>query len=74
MIIQKSEIRGIILDKDQPLKWAVQEVEKAFIQEALILTRGNITKAAKLLGINRGTVLNKLKVIKQDHKLKQVAA
>lgn len=74
MIIQKSEIRGIILDKDQPLKWVVQEVEKAFIQEALILTRGNITKAAKLLGINRGTVLNKLKVIKQDHKLKQVAA
>lgn len=73
MIIQKSEIRGIILDKDQSLKWAVQEVEKAFIQEALILTRGNITKAAKLLGINRGTVLNKLKVIKQDHKLKQVA-
>lgn len=73
MIIQKSEIRGIILDKDQSLKWAVQEVEKAFIQEALILTRGNITKAAKLLGINRGTVLNKLKVIKQDHKLKKVA-
>lgn len=73
MIIQKSEIRGIILDKDQSLKWAVQEVEKAFIQEALIVTRGNITKAAKLLGINRGTVLNKLKVIKQDHKLKQVA-
>lgn len=74
MIIQKSEIRGIILDKDQSLKWAVQEVEKAFIQEALIVTRGNITRAAKLLGINRGTVLNKLKVIKQDHKLKQVAA
>ena len=73
MIIQKSEIRGIILDKDQALKWAVQEIEKAFIQEALIVTRGNITKAAKLLGINRGTVLNKLKVIKQDHKLKQVA-
>ena len=73
MITQKSEVRGIILDKDQSLKWAVQEVEKAFIQEALIVTRGNITKAAKLLGINRGTVLNKLKVIKQDHKLKQVA-
>ena len=38
------------------LKIAVRQVEDALIEEALILTRGNKTQAAELLGINRATL------------------
>jgi len=48
--------RGAPFDLDQTLKaW-----ERGYIEAALRLTRGNVTQAAKLLGINRTTLYSRL--------------
>jgi DNA-binding NtrC family response regulator len=48
--------RGAPFDLDQTLKaW-----ERAYIEAALRLTRGNVTQAAKLLGINRTTLYSRM--------------
>jgi DNA-binding NtrC family response regulator len=48
--------RGGPFDLDQTLKaW-----ERAYIEAALRLTRGNVTQAAKLLGINRTTLYSRM--------------
>jgi DNA-binding NtrC family response regulator len=48
--------RGGPFDLDQTLKaW-----ERSYIEAALRLTRGNVTQAAKLLGINRTTLYSRL--------------
>src|SRR5919108_4432946 len=48
--------RGGQFDLDQTLKaW-----ERAYIEAALRLTRGNVTQAAKLLGINRTTLYSRM--------------
>lgn len=39
----------------------IQHIENVVIQKALIKTHGNITKAAELVRMNRGTVRNILK-------------
>ena len=44
-----------------PANLNLEAMEKAFIQRALRLTDGNITEAAKLLGISRRTLHRKLK-------------
>ena len=36
-------------------------LDKPLLQEALMKTRGNQTKAAELLGLNRGTLRQRLK-------------
>jgi two-component system response regulator AtoC len=46
----------------------LEEMEKAFIQQALKLTDGNVTEAAKLLGISRRTLHRKIKTYKLDSK------
>ena len=43
------------------VKNLVQHLENVVIQKALIKTRGNISKAAELVRMNRGTVRNILK-------------
>jgi DNA-binding NtrC family response regulator len=48
--------RGAPFDLDQTLKaW-----ERAYIEAALRLTRGNVSQAAKLLGINRTTLYSRM--------------
>jgi len=48
--------RGAPFDLDQTLRaW-----ERAYIEAALRLTRGNVTQAAKLLGINRTTLYSRM--------------
>jgi DNA-binding NtrC family response regulator len=48
--------RGGQFDLDQTLKaW-----ERGYIEAALRLTRGNVTQAAKLLGINRTTLYSRM--------------
>jgi DNA-binding NtrC family response regulator len=48
--------RGAQFDLDQTLKaW-----ERAYIEAALRLTRGNVSQAAKLLGINRTTLYSRM--------------
>ena len=44
---------------------ALGEFEKRFIQTALVKTRGNQTKAAKVLGVHRNTLNRKI----AQHKL-----
>ena len=51
--------RRIYLDE------AMGEFEKRFIQNALVKTRGNQTKAAKVLGVHRNTLNRKI----AQHKL-----
>lgn len=43
--IEKGEVRDLI-----------RHLENVIVQKALIKTRGNITKAAELVRMNRGTV------------------
>jgi DNA-binding NtrC family response regulator len=44
----------------------LEKMEKSFIQQSLRLTEGNITEAAKLLGISRRTLHRKIKSYKID--------
>ena len=44
----------------------LEEMEKSFIQRALKLTEGNVTEAAKLLGISRRTLHRKIKTYNLD--------
>ena len=39
----------------------LQQKEKEYIEEVLLFTQGNKTKAAEILGINRKTLREKLK-------------
>jgi Fis family transcriptional regulator len=39
----------------------LSEVERALFEVALARTRGNLTKTAELLGVNRGTLRKRLK-------------
>ena len=56
------------LDKDIPLKEAVEDVtanvEKQLIESAISKTNGNISRAAKTLGIGRRTLYNKIEKYK----------
>jgi len=53
------------------LKQAKDQLERQFIREALIKTRGNISRAARELGVSRATLydlLEKHKIGKEDIK------
>jgi len=49
-------------DDDEVYSNILSHVEDIFIQAALRITDNNISKAARLLGINRNTLSKKLKV------------
>lgn len=46
----------------------LEKMEKAFIEQALRLTDGNVTEAAKLLGISRRTLHRKINTYQMDSK------
>lgn len=50
-----------INDKDNILLEVQNIIEKVFINSAMKLSNNNISKAAKLLGINRNTLSKKLR-------------
>ena len=54
-LFNKEEIFEIINNKENPMHFMVRMLEKAAIEEALCITRGNQTKAAILLGMGRIT-------------------
>jgi DNA-binding NtrC family response regulator len=47
--------------KPQSLKKAITDLEKKMIQEALTATRNNQQQTARLLGLSRQGLINKLK-------------
>jgi len=53
--------RGIQFDE------AVNEFEKKFIKRILDRSRGNQSRAARLLGIHRNTLSRKIGIYKLDH-------
>jgi DNA-binding protein Fis len=54
--------RGIQFDE------AVNEFEKKFIKRILDRSRGNQSRAARLLGIHRNTLSRKIGIYKLDHR------
>jgi Fis family transcriptional regulator, factor for inversion stimulation protein len=54
--------RGIQFDE------AVNEFEKKFIKRVLERSRGNQSRAARLLGIHRNTLSRKIDLYKLDHR------
>jgi DNA-binding protein Fis len=53
--------RGILFDE------AINEFEKRFIRRALDRSKGNQSRAAKLLGIHRNTLSRKIELYKLEH-------
>lgn len=49
-----------LLDAGVPLKQAKEAFEQKYITIAKRMRSGNITKAAKLLGVHRNTVMSKM--------------
>ncbi len=49
-----------------PANLNLELMEKSFIQQALKLTEGNVTEAAKLLGLSRRTLHRKIKSYRLD--------
>ncbi len=56
-----SEVLGILPREGMDLKQHMQELEKEYIAQALKRSDGTITKAAKLLGLQRTTLAEKIK-------------
>ena len=54
-LLNKEEIFEIINNKENPMHFMIRMLEKAAIEEALYITRGNQTNAAILLGMGRIT-------------------
>jgi DNA-binding NtrC family response regulator len=52
--------RGIRLDE------MLRSVERGYIEAALKLTRGNVSQAAKLLGVNRTTLYSRMSTVPED--------
>ena len=59
--------RGIHFDE------AVNEFEKKFIKRVLDRSRGNQSRAARLLGIHRNTLSRKMDLYKLDHRSRRRA-
>ena len=67
MIIQPSPLCSSRMDWEIPPEGIVlDEVEKKFILSALKQTKGNKTKAAKLLGLSRDTLRYRIDKFKLD--------
>ena len=54
--------RGIQFDE------AINEFEKKFIKRVLDRSRGNQSRAARLLGIHRNTLSRKIELYRLDHR------
>ncbi len=54
--------RGILFDE------AINEFEKRFIRRALDRSKGNQSRAAKLLGIHRNTLSRKIELYKLEQR------
>lgn len=53
-----------LIEKELPIKEAMKEFEKIYIETAAAKYRGNKTRTAKALGIHRNTLHNLCKTLK----------
>lgn len=61
--IHPADIQKLIDEnKGEAYKAIILEVERALLPAILIRCRGNQTRAAEMLGMNRGTFRDKLKI------------
>ncbi|VXA58241.1 Protein ninH [Acinetobacter proteolyticus] len=62
-VVSLNQIRAVLDTETTNAHAQVMAIlEKPLLQEALIKTRGNQTKAAELLGMNRSTLRQRLKI------------
>lgn len=61
--VDKSQLIQKLQAKDFSLNQYMKSVEEQFIFQALSITQGNKNQAAQLLGINRTTLIEKIKKI-----------
>ena len=59
--LRQLQQRGQFSLEDTLLRW-----EQGYIQAALKLTHGNVSQAARLLGVNRTTLYNRMEVLERD--------
>ncbi|WP_336938900.1 helix-turn-helix domain-containing protein [Acinetobacter modestus] len=58
-VISERDIEQAIANNDT--KELIIHLENVIVQKALIMTRGNVSRAAEMIGMNRGT-LSKIRV------------
>ncbi|CEI51073.1 hypothetical protein [Acinetobacter bereziniae] len=54
-------VETLKLHPKKAMKVAIEQLENAMIEEALILCNGNQTKTAEILGLNRGTLRDRMR-------------
>lgn len=64
-VINKEVVLDVLTNESHPRHFLVRQVEKALIEEALIIHRGNQTKAAEAIGMSRTILRQRLKEFKQ---------
>ena len=65
---QLETLVGLMVERGIHFDEAVNEFEKKFIKRILDRSRGNQSRAAKLLGIHRNTLSRKIDLYKLDHR------
>ena len=66
LTFHKEDLLQAITDHEGSVrKKLVTALENALIEEALILTRGNQTQAARMLGMSRGSVQQKYMALRK---------
>jgi Fis family transcriptional regulator, factor for inversion stimulation protein len=65
---QLESLIGMMVDRGILLEEAISEFEKKFIKCVLDHSKGNQSRAAKVLGIHRNTLSRKVSDYKLDHK------
>lgn len=63
---QLEALVGQMVDRGILFEEAVTEFEKKFIKRALDRTKGNLSRAARLLGIHRNTLSRKIGLYRLD--------
>lgn len=64
---QLESLIGMMVDRGILLEEAITEFEKKFIKCVLENSKGNQSRAAKVLGIHRNTLSRKVSEYKLDH-------
>ena len=65
---QLDTLVGLMVDRGIHFDEAVNEFEKKFIKRVLDRSRGNQSRAARLLGIHRNTLCRKIDLYKLEHR------